>query len=74
MTNGNFHIRSVSELDALLATGDVSAFVARCESHHAERLARIAELIASRVPAVRLVLEAGPSAAGKTTTAIRSVL
>ena len=71
MTNGNFHIRSVSELDALLATGDVSAFVARCESHHAERLARIAELIASRVPAVRLVLEAGPSAAGKTTTAIR---
>ena len=71
MTKDNFHIRSVSELDELLATGDVSMFVAKCEKHHAERLARIAELIAARIPAVRLVLEAGPSAAGKTTSAIR---
>ena len=71
MIKENFHIRSVSELDELLATGDVSLFVAKCEKHHAERLARIAELIATRIPAVRLVLEAGPSAAGKTTSAIR---
>ena len=71
MTKENPHIRSVSELDELLAIGDVPAFVAKCERHHAERLARIAELIATRIPAVRLVLEAGPSAAGKTTSAIR---
>ena len=71
MTKENPHRRSVSELDELLATGDVPAFVAKCERHHAERLARIAELIATRIPAVRLVLEAGPSAAGKTTSAIR---
>lgn len=71
MIKENFHIRSVSELDELLATGDVPLFMAKCEQHHTERLARIAELIAARIPAVRLVLEAGPSAAGKTTSAIR---
>lgn len=65
------HLRSVSELNAAMASGGFNALVAKCERLHSDRIARIAELIATRVPAVRLVLEAGPSAAGKTTTAIR---
>lgn len=64
-------IRSVSELNEVISSGGFRALVARCERLHSDRIARIAELIAARVPAVRLVLEAGPSAAGKTTTAIR---
>ena len=65
------HIRSVSELNDIIGSGGFGDLVERCEDLHTSRIARIAELIASRVPAVRLVLEAGPSAAGKTTTAIR---
>ena len=71
MTAMETHLRSVSELDEAIATGGFPALVEKCETQHSERIARIAELIATRVPAVRLVLEAGPSAAGKTTTAIR---
>jgi len=65
------HIHSVSELNETIASGGFGELVERNERLHSSRIARIAELIASRVPAVRLVLEAGPSAAGKTTTAIR---
>ena len=71
MTEMETHLRSVSELDEVIATGGFAGLVEKCERQHTERIARIAELIAARVPAVRLVLEAGPSAAGKTTTAIR---
>ena len=71
MTGENSHLRSVSELNETIHNGGFRALVARCELMHTERITRIAELVASRVPAVRLVLEAGPSAAGKTTTAIR---
>ena len=65
------HLHSISELNAAIASGGFANLVAQCERLHSDRIDRIAELIASRVPAVRLVLEAGPSAAGKTTTAIR---
>ena len=65
------HLHSVSALNETISSGGFPALVARSERLHSDRIARIAELIAARVPAVRLVLEAGPSAAGKTTTAIR---
>ena len=65
------HLHSVSELNAVLASDGFARLVAKSEELHTSRIARIAELIAAHVPAVRLVLEAGPSAAGKTTTAIR---
>ena len=65
------HRHSVSELNAVLASDGFARLVAKSEELHTSRIARIAELIAAHVPAVRLVLEAGPSAAGKTTTAIR---
>ena len=71
MMSVDHHLHSVSELNAVLASDGFGSLVARSEKLHVDRIARIAELIASRVPAVRLVLEAGPSAAGKTTTAIR---
>ena len=71
MMTTEINLHSVSELDEAIASGGFPALVEKCERQHTERIARIAELIASRVPAVRLVLEAGPSAAGKTTTAIR---
>lgn len=71
MTKENPHLRAVSELNETIASGGFPALVAKCERLHSDRISRIAELVASRVPAVRLVLEAGPSAAGKTTTAIR---
>ena len=64
-------LHSVSELNEAIASGGFPALVAQSEKLHTDRIARIAELIAARAPAVRLVLEAGPSAAGKTTTAIR---
>ena len=71
MSTEESRIRSVSELNEVISSGGFHKLVARCERLHSDRIARIAELIATRVPAVRLVLEAGPSAAGKTTTAIR---
>ena len=71
MSTEESRIRSVSELNEVISSGGFHELVARCERLHSDRIARMAELIATRVPAVRLVLEAGPSAAGKTTTAIR---
>ena len=71
MTTEERHIRSISELNAIVKGGGFAALAAECEKLHTERISRIAELVASRVPAARLVLEAGPSAAGKTTAAIR---
>ena len=71
MSTTDPHLYAVSELNAVISSGGFPELVARSEWLHSSRIARIAELVASRVPAVRLVLEAGPSAAGKTTTAIR---
>lgn len=72
MTDERFsHLRSVSELDEAIASGRISEVIAGGERHHAARIARMAELVASRAPSVRIVLASGPSAAGKTTTAIR---
>ena len=65
------HLRTVSELNGVISSGGFGDLVERSENLHALRIARVAELVASHAPYVRLVLEAGPSAAGKTTTAMR---
>ena len=65
------HLQSISQLNATVASGGFAGLVAQGEDLHTERVSRISELIAARVPGVRLVLVSGPSAAGKTTTAIR---
>ena len=66
-----YHLQSISELNAAIESGKFPELIASSERLHSARIGRIAELIASRAPAVRLVLVAGPSAAGKTTTAMR---
>ena len=66
-----YHLQSISELNAAIESGKFPELIASSERLHSARIGRIAELIAARAPAVRLVLVAGPSAAGKTTTAMR---
>ena len=66
-----YHLQSISELNAAIELGKFPELIASSERLHSVRIGRIAELIAARAPAVRLVLVAGPSAAGKTTTAMR---
>ena len=65
------HLETIAELNEIIRRGDFPRQVMKDECRHVERIVRIAERIAARVPQVRLVLEAGPSSAGKTTTAIR---
>lgn len=65
------HIETIEELNEIVRRGDLPQLVDREESRHAMRIVRIAERIAAHVPVIRLVLLAGPSSAGKTTTAIR---
>lgn len=65
------HLRTIDELNEIIRRGDFPQQVMVDENRHIERIVRIAERIAARVPLVRLVLVAGPSSAGKTTTAIR---
>ncbi len=71
MTAAASHLRAVSELNGEIARGAFASVVRRGEALHSGRIARAAELVAARAPQVRLVLVAGPSAAGKTTTATR---
>lgn len=65
------HLQSISQLNAAIASEGFAKLVAQGERLHAERISRITELVAARLPCVRLVLVAGPSGAGKTTTAMR---
>lgn len=65
------HVETIDELNEIVRRGDFPLLVDREESRHVRRIVRIAERVAAHVPAIRLVLLAGPSSAGKTTTAIR---
>lgn len=65
------HLQSISQLNAAIAAEGFAKLVAQGERLHAERISRITDLVAARLPCVRLVLVAGPSGAGKTTTAMR---
>jgi uridine kinase len=65
------HVTSIEALNEIVRRGDFSHLVLKDETRHAERIVRVAERIAARVPAARLVLVSGPSSAGKTTTSLR---
>jgi uridine kinase len=64
-------IETIAELNEIVRAGRFPQLVLRDEMRHTERIVRIAERISAHIPAVRLVLVAGPSSAGKTTTSMR---
>ena len=65
------HLETIDDLNEVIRRGDFPQLVVQDEMRHVARIVRIAELVAAHVPVTRLVLVAGPSSAGKTTTAIR---
>lgn len=64
-------VRNAGELNAAIANGSVADVMNTVEALHEKRFANIADMIAARVPRPRVVLIAGPSSAGKTTSAMR---
>ncbi len=60
-------VESVSGLNESIANGRIREIILVSEALHEQRIAQIADQIARRRTEVRLVLIAGPSAAGKTT-------
>jgi uridine kinase len=64
-------VESVSELNEAIANGRIREIILVSEALHEQRIAQVADQIANRRNKVRLVLIAGPSAAGKTTFAKR---
>ena len=65
--------RRVAYINEKIASGHAAELVAEGEQYHAEQLAQIAQDICSR-PEVKVVLIAGPSSSGKTTTSHRLCL
>ncbi len=63
--------RYVSELNEAIHSGKIVDIIDMSEALHEKNLARIADLIVSQKPKIRLVTIAGPSSAGKTTTTQR---
>ena len=61
---------TIAELNDVVASGGIDEFIRVCEARQVKALSKIADEIASR-PGTRLVLLAGASSAGKTTTAKR---
>ncbi len=64
-------LSNVGQLNEAILKGEAKDFVFTAEALHEKKLARIADQIVSRTPIPRLILIAGPSSAGKTTTAKR---
>ena len=65
--------RRVAYINEMIESQHAAELVAEGERYHAEQLTRIARDICSR-PSVRVVLIAGPSSSGKTTTSHRLCL
>ena len=65
--------RRVAYINEMIESGHAAQLVAEGENYHAEQLARIARYICSRA-GVRVVLIAGPSSSGKTSTSHRLCL
>lgn len=64
-------IHTAGDLNESIAKDEAKGAIQMVEALHDQRLADIASTISKRSPAVRLVLIAGPSSAGKTTTSKR---
>ena len=65
--------RRVAYINEMIESGHAPELVAEGERYHAEQLTHIAQDICSR-PGIRVVLIAGPSSSGKTTTSHRLCL
>lgn len=61
---------SIDDLNAIVRGGGIDEFIRVCEARQCKALSKIADDIVARA-GVRLVLIAGPSSSGKTTTAKR---
>lgn len=60
-------VSNVGRLNGLVANGGLQNFIKVAEAFHEKKIASIADRIQARQPRARLILLAGPSAAGKTT-------
>ena len=65
--------RRVAYINEMIETGHAADLVAEGEAYHAQQLSAIAQTICSQ-PQVRVVLIAGPSSSGKTSTSHRLCL
>jgi len=66
-------LMNVGQLNQAILENNAHDFVMTAEALHEKKLARIADQIIMRQPRPRLILLAGPSSAGKTTTAKRLI-
>nr|AGS54086.1 uridine kinase [uncultured bacterium contig00007] len=64
-------VRVVGELNSKISNRTVREYIRIAEAHQARKLSDIAEQIAKRRDSVKMVLIAGPSSSGKTTSAKR---
>jgi uridine kinase len=60
-------VNNVGRLNELIAKDEISNFIKISEAFHEKKIAQIADTICSRRKQIKLILVAGPSAAGKTT-------
>ena len=66
-------VTTIGQLNQTILEKRAADFVQTIEALHSKKLASIADRITRRTPQTRLVLIAGPSSAGKTTTAKRLI-
>ena len=64
-------VHAVGHLNRLIAAREIKGFIQVAEAFQAKKLAEIADRIYERRDSVKVVLIAGPSSSGKTTTAKR---
>lgn len=64
-------VNTAGRLNEIISKGEVADFIMTAEALHEKKLSQIADQIAARRGAVKLILIAGPSSAGKTTFAKR---
>lgn len=62
-------ISNAADLNAIVSTGNYTDVIQLAEARYNSQLAKVADMIYSRKDRVKVVLLAGPSSSGKTTTA-----
>lgn len=64
----NMGISNASDLNKIVSSGKVSEIVSLAEAHYNSQLSKVADDIANSKNNIKIVLLAGPSSSGKTTT------
>ncbi|SHF64364.1 uridine kinase [Desulfofundulus australicus DSM 11792] len=64
-------VRNVSSLNKIIINNNADELIRVAEAFHEKKISQIADIIASNIDRIRLVLIAGPSSSGKTTFAQR---